>query len=834
MKQLLTTFLFVCIGLVGFAQPDVLITDNDYTSNGQGDCACSTDFNNGSIQNFHDSGGLTGDYGANESHTITFCPDGTGSKVYIAFGINTGYTLDVDGSDTIFLFDGPNASYPPLDTLNNIMTPNGIPATAASWTNQSGCITVLFKSDGAIEGTGWDANVACGNLSQPFFSHMEAFINGIANGANDASNDLNPMDTGYVDICFGDSVLFTATPYFPYEPGGDSAATNGAGYDQTGNHTVEWTFSDGTTSSNNDVWFNPPARVGYFVTLKVQDSYGIFQYLYCKVRVSTVPSFVTCAAQDTLICLNQQTLLYGGVTPSDTVGVDGVPSTFPIGGVFAAQTYLPDGSGQNYTTTIDIAGFTPGGTITNATDIDKICISMEHSFLGDLEMMLTCPNGTANVNIFNSYTGSGLYPGGFNGGATYLGGAFDNNTGNIGVCEEYCFSNGNGALPAWANGYNTIPSTGPSAPGAMVVPGTYNPEETFGNLAGCDINGTWTITVRDNLGIDDGYICEWGIYFVDSLNPNSESYVPEIYDEFWYSDPTIIADGNNDTTIVIQPDTVGPFGYTFEVLDSYGCSYDTTIFVAVIEPASIMPSTTACLGDEVDFTNTYAPQGGEWWADGPGSVTFSPNQTILNPTISVIQGGLYTFYFTDIQCGDTSSMEIFFSGTPNVEMLYEGDAVNEVIICADDIIALTVQGQDADSYTWNLPGGNADSIIVASSVPSPDGIYYEIVATGLCGVASDAITVYVEDCEIPNVVTPNGDGENDVFLTNYANRHDDVQLKILNRWGKVIYENDNYDNTWNGVNMSGKKVAPGTYFYTMRWDEDEKDAHGTITVFDSK
>jgi hypothetical protein len=89
MKQLLTTFLFICIGLVSFAQPDVLITDADYTSNGQGDCACSTDFNNGSVQNFHDSGGLAGGYGANENDTITFCPDGTGSKVFIAFGINT-------------------------------------------------------------------------------------------------------------------------------------------------------------------------------------------------------------------------------------------------------------------------------------------------------------------------------------------------------------------------------------------------------------------------------------------------------------------------------------------------------------------------------------------------------------------------------------------------------------------------------------------------------------------------------------------------------------------------------------------------------------------------
>ncbi|MDG2228144.1 MAG: gliding motility-associated C-terminal domain-containing protein, partial [Flavobacteriales bacterium] len=379
--------------------------------------------------------------------------------------------------------------------------------------------------------------------------------------------------------------------------------------------------------------------------------------------------------------------------------------------------------------------------------------------------------------------------------------------------------------------YNTIASSGPTA-GQMVVPGEYNPEGAFADFVGCPINGTWTLNVSDNILADDGWICQWGIHFLDSLNPNSETYAPEIFDEFWYSDPTIIVDGNNDTTIVIRPDTIGPFDYTFEVLDSYGCSYDTTIVVNVIEPASIVPNSTACLGNEFDFTNTYAPQGGEWWVDGPGPVTFTPNQTVLNPTVNVVVGGGYTFYFADVQCSDTTSMELFYSGTPDVEVLYEGNAVDEVTICTDDQITLTVQGQDGDSYLWNIPGGNADSIVVTSNVPTPNGVLYEMDVTGFCGEDSDGITVFVEDCEIPNVISPNGDGQNEVFFTNYATHHSDVNLTIYNRWGRVVYKTDNYDNTWNGVNMNGNRVAAGTYFYTMRWDGGEKDAHGTITVFD--
>ena len=102
------------------------------------------------------------------------------------------------------------------------------------------------------------------------------------------------------------------------------------------------------------------------------------------------------------ICLGRVTELFGGVTGSDTVGVDPVSTNFPIGG-FLVPKHLPDGSGINYTTDINISGFTPGITIQNTSDIEKMCVKMEHSYLGDLEMMLTCPSGLS-VNIFNSYS----------------------------------------------------------------------------------------------------------------------------------------------------------------------------------------------------------------------------------------------------------------------------------------------------------------------------------------------------------------------------------------------------------------------------------------------
>ena len=98
--------------------------------------------------------------------------------------------------------------------------------------------------------------------------------------------------------------------------------------------------------------------------------------------------------------------------------------------------------------TILSTGISNGATIQNPNDIEKMCVKMEHSYLGDLEMKLTCPSGQS-VNIFNSSTtAGGLFPGGFGGGNDFLCGAFDDNTGNVGDCEQYCFSNLNNAMPS--------------------------------------------------------------------------------------------------------------------------------------------------------------------------------------------------------------------------------------------------------------------------------------------------------------------------------------------------------------------------------------------------
>jgi gliding motility-associated-like protein len=123
-------------------------------------------------------------------------------------------------------------------------------------------------------------------------------------------------------------------------------------------------------------------------------------------------------------------------------------------------------------------------------------------------------------------------------------------------------------------------------------------------------------------------------------------------------------------------------------------------------------------------------------------------------------------------------------------------------------------------YDWN-PGNwatNVDSIYITGAVLDPNLNIFTVTVYDVCGktIESAPIRVY-EQCPItaPNFITMNGDGTNDAFYVNNLDNFDKVSLTIVNRWGSVVYENDDYKNDWKGLDVSGKQLNEGVYFYTI-------------------
>ncbi len=752
-----------------------------------------------SSNNFQDPG-AGGNYTPNYNDTITFCPDlNLGTKMSITMAINAGYTFNVDASDSIYVFDGPNTSAPLLGVHNSATDPTGF-THQASWNNPSGCLTIVFVSNGSVEGTGWLANVQCGNQFQPFEPHIEAFINGTG------SNALNPIDTGFVDVCYGDSILFVAKPLFPY-----AEETTGYGYSQNVNSTIdfEWNISDGGTYANNDsIWFTPPARSGYLVDLKITDIFPQSERMLCKVRVSQLPDFTGTGPLEDTVCLGESTTLLGGVTPTDTVGVTIPEGTFELGGAYAGLTYLPDGSGQVYSTSIPIAGFPSGSTITSDQSLNEVCITIEHSYLGDLELWLQCPSGQI-VPLVNSYS-PGNIPGGNSGGGTFLGQPYDDaGGGGAGIGWEYCFSSVfntiNGSMTQ--NLGNTVPVPGVPTNVPPLTAGNsidnsvvYQPEVSFNSFVGCPVNGNWTIFVQDNLGIDDGYIFEWGLFFDGSYFPGLGGYQTVVANDFWSSDPTIVS-GQNDTLIVVQPNLVGNYNYTYNVVDNFGCPYDTTVTLFVQPLPEIFSDTLIC-DFSFQVTGTTAVDGGVWTA-ADTSIYFS-QYTANNPIISTAAPGTYTVSFTDNECDIALSSDITFPSLAYTQVL-------DTTICAGASVTLYAQqNPTVTDFLWST-GETGPSITV-----NAEGDYI-VTGSNLCYDHIDTATVDFKICEIeaPNIISLSSLVGNELFFVN-AEGVAQFNCVILNRWGNKIYEFNDPSGSWDGKTQNGTLVEEGTYFYIIR------------------
>jgi gliding motility-associated-like protein len=194
-------------------------------------------------------------------------------------------------------------------------------------------------------------------------------------------------------------------------------------------------------------------------------------------------------------------------------------SAITLGGSFNGGTLaLPDGTGSSYNTTIPVNGFPSSATIQSAQDILGLCVNMEHSYLGDLDIQLTCPNGTV-IDLVQSIGVSTA-------GSTFLGDAADSEADGIpGIGWDYCWSNNPtyGNMGAEATAGNTVPVTD----GVALPSGSYTPVQPFSNLIGCPLNGNWTITVTDNYAIDDGFIFDWEIGFSGSGSNDSLATVNE-------------------------------------------------------------------------------------------------------------------------------------------------------------------------------------------------------------------------------------------------------------------------------------------------------------------
>jgi gliding motility-associated-like protein len=154
--------------------------------------------------------------------------------------------------------------------------------------------------------------------------------------------------------------------------------------------------------------------------------------------------------------------------------------------------------------------------------------------------------------------------------------------------------------------------------------------------------------------------------------------------------------------------------------------------------------------------------------------------------------------------------------------------------CPGDALELTASGIGTATIFWQGPSGfqsnEASLYLLASNGTVGDYSAYCIENGCVSDVSiigtSIAFPNNFDDREFPNVLTPNNDFVNDDFdLKSIFQSCLSYELRILNRWGNVVYVQTNDNAPFSGTTQNGNELGEGVYFYQLLYDDGTKTGY---------
>jgi gliding motility-associated-like protein len=158
--------------------------------------------------------------------------------------------------------------------------------------------------------------------------------------------------------------------------------------------------------------------------------------------------------------------------------------------------------------------------------------------------------------------------------------------------------------------------------------------------------------------------------------------------------------------------------------------------------------------------------------------------------------------------GDTVQVNVEFSGTP-ISVLWDP---GEGLSCTDCLEPLVFATENS---TYSVVAIDENGCFATAEL--------DVVILVTCDVAT---------IEIPNIFTPDGDGNNDVFRPLVGEEGVALErMQVFNRWGQLVFESTAPDAEWDGL-FNGEPVQQDVYVYTMEFacPADRKTVVGELTL----
>lgn len=239
------------------------------------------------------------------------------------------------------------------------------------------------------------------------------------------------------------------------------------------------------------------------------------------------------------------------------------------------------------------------------------------------------------------------------------------------------------------------------------------------------------------------------------------------------------------------------------ITNAAGCFVIAKITLKVLPPvySSVLKDKTICIDEKTTLDA------------GPGFNAYLWNTGATTQSITNVSPGLYWVQLKTGTCTTTQTVKV----NPAPQPVIASIDINNTTL------TINVTGGKAP-YQYSLDGVNWQNSNVFTGLPRGEAVVYVKDAYNCT-----AIHVQVTVPNLINVITPNGDNKNDVIDYSALAYKKNLVFTIYDRYGNKLYEADKLRNFKWDATTGGKKVATGTYWYTITWNENDKN--GTPTKY---
>jgi len=265
---------------------------------------------------------------------------------------------------------------------------------------------------------------------------------------------------------------------------------------------------------------------------------------------------------------------------------------------------------------------------------------------------------------------------------------------------------------------------------------------------------------------------------------------------------------------------------TYLVADSLGCGMITRQVQVDAPPVVVAgPDTTLCADRLRAFQLRGQTPGGTW--SGPG---VTPSGFFTPPNTNN-RGGVFTLTYTVVQppCSTSVTRTVVLAPASSSDAglnLPECSAAPQYNGLAPFTCNFTpVLIAPNAVYEWDFGDGSpVSNEVTPSHRYEQHGRYYVRLTARYanCEVLTQFAPLEVGEVFVPNIITPNGDPQNETFRPRFSCQP--ASLKVFSRWGQQVFTTDNYANDWHAEGL-----AAGLYYYLLK-DVDGRTVKGWVEV----